>query len=276
MENTDPTNGVPTEELRTEELSVQEADNAIPQIRFQDQTPIPKSSSKRMRVSFSPDLQSASEANNSLNETIESTIEKVLESQIPKIVEKLETSLSAIFKSLINQGLQDIKESVLKETMETIEMETRKCNLKSVSEAELLEKYNRRDNVRIIGLPEVKGTADNGQRFFEDYNQSIEKVLSVASEMGAQVDKSDISIAHRLPGRNSKARPMIVRFCRRVSKVEILRKKKEFEPISIDELSQRFRRPNSPATQVFQPYETRRKIRIYLDKRREYFFQIQG
>ena len=32
MENTDLTNGVPTEMLRTEELSVQELDNAIPQL----------------------------------------------------------------------------------------------------------------------------------------------------------------------------------------------------------------------------------------------------
>ena len=100
MENTDLTNGVPTEELRRAELSVQESDNAIPQLQFQDETPIPKSCSKRMCVSFSPDLQSVSEANNSLNETIESTIEI-----FPKIVKKLKTSLSVIFKSLINQGL---------------------------------------------------------------------------------------------------------------------------------------------------------------------------
>ena len=52
-------------------------------------------------------------------------------------------------------------------------METRKCNLKSVSVAELLEGYNRRDNVRITGLPEVKRTADNGQKIFGDYNQSV-------------------------------------------------------------------------------------------------------
>ena len=38
--------------------------------------------------------------------------------------------------------------------------------------------------MRIIGLREVKSTGDNGQRNFEDYNQSIERVLSVASEMG--------------------------------------------------------------------------------------------
>ena len=35
-------------------------------------------------VSFSPDLQSVSEANKSFDESIESTIEKVLEMQIPK------------------------------------------------------------------------------------------------------------------------------------------------------------------------------------------------
>ena len=76
----------------------------------------------------------------------------------------------------------------------------------------------------------MKRTGDNGQRIFEDYNQSFvkKKVLSVASEMGALVEKSVISIAHRLPGRNSNARPMIVRFCRRVSKVELLRKKRNF------------------------------------------------
>ena len=84
----------------------------------------------------------------------------------------METSLSVVFKSLIDQGLQDIKESVLKKTIETKEMETRKCNLNSVSEAEHLEEYNRRDNARIVGLPEVKSTGNSGQRSFEDCNQS--------------------------------------------------------------------------------------------------------
>ena len=42
----------------------------------------------------------------------------------------------------------------------------------------------------------------------------------------ALVAKSDISIAHRLPGRNSNARPLIVRFGRRVSKVDFLRTKR--------------------------------------------------
>ena len=68
--------------------------------------------------------------------------------------------------------------------------------------------------------------------------------------MGALVEKSDISIAHRLPERISNARLMIVRFFRRVSKVELLKKKK-FEPISIDEFSRSFQRNNGSATQIF-------------------------
>ena len=115
----------------------------------------------------------------------------------------------------------------------------------------------------------MKSTGDNGQRNFVALKKS-----GVGSEMGALVEKSDISIAHRLPGRNSKARPMIVRFCRRISKEELLRNypnfvSKKFETNSTDELSRSFRRPNNHATQVFQPYERRRQIRIYLDKRKE-------
>ena len=34
-------------------------------------------------------------------------------------------------------------------------MQEERCNLKSLSEAELLESYNRRDNLKVIGLPEV-------------------------------------------------------------------------------------------------------------------------
>ena len=123
-----------------------------------------------MCVGLSSDFQSVSESYNNLNDTKEFLIRKVSEKHIPKIIEKLETSQSVVFKYFINQRLQDIKESVSKETMELIELETRKCYLKSVSEAELLKGYNRRDNVRIILIPDKKRAGDNGQSNYEDYN----------------------------------------------------------------------------------------------------------
>ena len=51
------------------------------------------------------------------------------------------------------------------------------------------------------------------------------KFLNVAKEIGAETEKTDISIAHRLPGQITNPRPMIVRFSRRVAKVVLLRKK---------------------------------------------------
>ena len=62
MEKTGLTNEVPTEEF-----SVQKSINAIPQQSFQDSKPIPKSSSKRTCVALGPDLRPVSETNNSLN-----------------------------------------------------------------------------------------------------------------------------------------------------------------------------------------------------------------
>ena len=106
-------------------------------------------------------------------------------------------------------------------------MDTSKCDIKSVSKAKLLEGHNRRENLRIIQIPEEKSRSDNWQRNFEDFKQSLENVLEVAKEVGALVETSYISIAHKLHRKNSSSRPMVVRFCTQVSKEELLRKKKE-------------------------------------------------
>ena len=50
--------------------------------------------------------------------------------------------------------------------------------------------------------------------------------MGIANGADAKVLPSDISITHRLPGRNGKPRPIIVRFSRRVARLEMLRKKK--------------------------------------------------
>ena len=126
----------------------------------------------------------------------------------------------------------------MKETKQTIEQEARKCNLKAVSEAKLLEGYNRRDVLRIIGIPEERCEREKGRKNFDDYGQSLVKVLNVAREAGAEIEKTDISIAHRLPGRNTNSRPMIVRFSRQIAKVKFLRKKPK--PIAIQKIHKFF------------------------------------
>ena len=46
-------------------------------------------------------------------------LRKKIRKHIPKDVDKLETSLTVISKSLINEGLNDIKETVFEETIKS-------------------------------------------------------------------------------------------------------------------------------------------------------------
>ena len=84
----------------------------------------------------------------------------------------------------------------------------------------MLENYNRRDNVKILGLKET----NNGQR--EMMETTIKKVVDISDALEAQISENDISIAHRLPSRNSGNKPVIVRFARRMKKIDLLKKKK--------------------------------------------------
>ena len=57
----------------------------------------------------------------------------------------------------------------------------------------------------------------------EEYNETIDKVLEVIDRVESVVEASDISIAHRLPGKHNH---IIVKFNRRVAKLDLLKKKK--------------------------------------------------
>ena len=88
-----------------------------------------------------------------------------------------------------------------------------------------LEQYQRRDNLRIVGIEEEVG---------ESEDKLEEKIAEVAREIGVTLDPGDISVAHRLgkkpDGRNENhARPVIVKFTRRKKRSEILKKKGELK-----------------------------------------------
>ena len=106
--------------------------------------------------------------------------------------------------------------------------------LKMLSQAEELESYNRRNNVKINELPEITGRDSDDQPIFENYNQTSEKVLELSGAMSAGVEKCDISFAHRLPSANRNVPPIKVHFALRSAKIVMLKKKvfnicREFE-----------------------------------------------
>ena len=94
-----------------------------------------------------------------------------------------------------------------------------------MSQAESIENYNRRENIRIIGLKEDVEQIDNGA-IIPEKGTVIIKVIEVASSLVVAIDERDISTAHRLPGGKVGERTIIARFSRRVVKTDILRNKK--------------------------------------------------
>ena len=87
-------------------------------------------------------------------------------------------------------------------------------------ELDRLAQYSRRENVRLHGIPE---TAD------ENTN---DVVIALASDMGVHIDEHDICISHRLQkSRSMQERPIIVRFVRRDTKIDMMRKKKTLRTI---------------------------------------------
>ena len=83
-------------------------------------------------------------------------------------------------------------------------------SFKAMSEAEKLEQNNRHN------VDEKNG---------EKYEQTMDAVVSITHEVGAEVDIKDISTAHHLPGRR---RAIIVKSARRASKIKFLQKKKNW------------------------------------------------
>ena len=82
-----------------------------------------------------------------------------------------------------------------------------------------LKQYGRRDSVRIHGLAETAGEPETAEG-------STEKVISLAADMRVTLKPDDISISHRLPARAGECRPMIVKFVRRTTKINMMRNKR--------------------------------------------------
>ena len=192
-----------------------------PTLRFQDQTPIAKPDNKRTCAALSPPDEEP------VLEKLEATIEKAIENKIPDIVKMLTEDLKGTIRQVINELLTATKNEILGEVRKELKNSETVTLVKALCEDEQLENYNRRDTLKILGFPEQVQRDSNGNSIFENYDKTINNVIQLATNVGANVTPADISIAHRLPTRTNNAnRPIIVRFSRRVAKINILRKKK--------------------------------------------------
>ena len=75
-------------------------------------------------------------------------------------------------------------------------------DLSPVIEADSIEQYGCRENVRIFGLEEEPGEG------------VFAKVVSVAEKAGVSITKNNVSICHRLPSGGTGPKPLIAKFVR--------------------------------------------------------------
>ena len=113
----------------------------LPELRHQDPTPITKQDSKRSRSELIP-------INEFLNiDGIQAQIETSVEKSFQKFISLMNEDLLQKLKVMMDNAVNAIKTEV---NIEMASME-RRLNLKMMSEAEMLESYNRRDNIRVLG-----------------------------------------------------------------------------------------------------------------------------
>ena len=186
-------------------------DARMPDLRYHDQTPLAKPDNKRLCSELSPMMEESD-----LTKTVNETIQAVLTSSMPEIMKTIQDQLTVKIKAAVDECLRSLREDITKEVKQTVFYAEERSDLKAKCESEMLESYNRRENVRIIGMPD--STAD-----------AIGRVVDLASALDAEVSANDISIAHPLPTKKPGPRPLIVRFSRRVAKVNLLRNKKNLD-----------------------------------------------
>ena len=99
----------------------------------------------------------------------------------------------------------------------------------SMSQTELLEQYNRRDNVKVFGRPCESNT--EGVSMKENGNDTIRKVIDVSNSIDAGLSENDNFVAHRLPSRMH-LKLVILRFSRAVAKIKLLQNKRRLASLS--------------------------------------------
>ncbi|XP_052252442.1 uncharacterized protein LOC127859072 [Dreissena polymorpha] len=161
---------------------------------------------------------------------IKETVEQLKEKLLGNVIRRIEILESDVFEQ--KREIELLKQENATKTKQIEDLKQQNSNLEnkkagdSINHKEFAnntEQYSRRNNVRIAGVPED-----------QDRQSSVavtNKVISlVNAHLGISIHPSDIDIAHRLgkykPNTN---RPVIVRFVRRQTKIDILRNAKQFK-----------------------------------------------
>ena len=161
----------------------------------------------------------------SLHQKFDSLENKIEVSELKlsaQFIEQIERLRGEIFELQGENDRLKVKVEEQEELIEDMQDDIKSLKKEIERERELrndLEQYQRRDSVRFLGVP------DEGK---ETPKQCEEKVLDIIHNvLGLDyIQHSDISVAHRVGVRESKPRPIIVKFVTRKHKYEVIGKRR--------------------------------------------------
>ena len=194
-------------------------------------TPLQGTPSKQPR----PESNDESFVEEQICSNIETLISQSIEKEMGKIVEKVKSSVQQIVEVSIQKGIQEglqaleidlsacqkhheeisaikQRENKLKHQVEVLENENKHLS----DTLENLERYTRRNNVKILGLKECKG------------ENCRETVIALLAEANICVAPTDIATAHRIYS-STMPRPMIVQFLYADKKQMLLKSREQLK-----------------------------------------------
>ena len=201
-------------EVTDVELQLDSEKQSLPGLKFQGQTPISTNIGKRLCSELSPLTESVDDV---LMNKIQALIESSLSIYLLKFIAELRLTIDQSIKSLIAEHFN----SFTTEIKEEMDIRERNNTLRGKCEAEVLESYNRRENLRVVGI--------ECETEYEQNEVTETKVLDLAKKIEVTMASSDISIAHRLPTNKPGPKPIIVRFARRIARINMLRNRKKLQ-----------------------------------------------
>lgn len=140
---------------------------------------------------------------------------KVEEPRTKEVAPDLANIITVVVITAVSSAVQEIKKELTK-CSATVQ---RNYLLKRYDN-DKLQQYMCRDNLRFSGIKEDEG---------ESETVSENKIINIASDIGVELQVSDISDAHRLSKPGGSVRPVLVKFCQRKKREEVMKKKRELK-----------------------------------------------
>ena len=114
-----------------------------------------------------------------IQKTVEFTIKLSLENSMPIFIAKIQDDVQKAMVTAIDNGLAKKKRELQDELMQKITSAINKTDLKAMAHSEEFKQYNRREKLRISGIPEATYIDQNGTTRPETSQASVHNVVEL-------------------------------------------------------------------------------------------------